>query len=285
MPNENKKIVDRLFGEKNPELMSLELDKMLEEELAKSEEEMDATLIAELLELLEAETPTASSKRANWQAIRRKLRKTRHQFTIVRRVAAAAAAIVVLFAVSFTTAQAFNWTFLLKYLTPVAQTFGIVTPDYLPEDEQETEYRTEDTEDSQETEFYALDEMPTELGISVVESGCIPKDHRFGKGVWYKDLHMEKYSLIFTHEDIWYNLEILSFANDEDTTINFEYELQASDPQIVNIDGIDVSLYYNSDDSGLYVSWLIGNAHYSVNGTLSEDELAHIIHSLRIYQS
>ena len=285
MPNENKRIIDRMFGENNPELIPLELNQILEEELAKPEEEIDTQLIAELIDLLEPEAPSVQGKDANWEVICQKLLQPKRKIVILRRVAAIAASIVLLFTVSLTSAKAFNWTFLLKYLVPVAQTFGIVTSDYLPEETSTIEYRTEDAEDSQEIDFYSLDEMPTELGMAVAESSCVPEGYHFESGVWFQDIFVEKYSLSFSDGDTWFILEILDFADDEDLAIDFEFERQISVPRTLNIDGTDITLYHNTKGLSLFASWLVGNTHYNVNGMLSENDLSYIVHFLQSYQS
>ena len=55
MPNRSNssEIAKRLINDKNAELMPLELNRILEEELAKPEVEIDVQLVDELLELLE----------------------------------------------------------------------------------------------------------------------------------------------------------------------------------------------------------------------------------------
>ena len=91
--------------------------------------------------------------------------------------------------------------------------------------------------------------------------------------------------MTYARGDEWFNLEIMDFADGDDVTIDFEYELLTLTTQVIEMAGVDVTLYYNSDDLGLYASWLIGQVHYSVNGMLSEDDLTHIIQSLQLYQT
>ena len=109
MPNKNT--IDRLFDKNTSELMPHELRQMLEAELAK--EEMDAEFIAELLDLLVDEAPTDDEKKADWQAIRRRIAKSR-PWKWPRAVAAVVALLIAVFAISLTSARAFNWAVLLK---------------------------------------------------------------------------------------------------------------------------------------------------------------------------
>ena len=276
MPNKNT--IDRLFDKNTSELMPHELRQMLEAELAK--EEMDAEFIAELLDLLVDEAPTDDEKKADWQAIRRRIAKSR-PWKWPRAVAAVVALVIAVFAISFTSARAFNWAVLLKYLVPVAQTFGIVSSDYQLEDVSPTEYWAEDT-DAQEIDFYTLDAVSARLCREVVESGCIPDGFELANGVWYSDLHIEKCTLMFSADgaDQWFVLEFMQVGGEGEITTDYEYERQLDVPDTVVVNGVEVTVYYNSDDQGLYMSWLIGNGDYNIRGNISKDLAEEIISGL-----
>ena len=286
MSNENKKALVRLFNEETPEMMPNELKELLEAELAKPEEEMDTQFISELLELLEAATPSAQDKEADWNAILAKLEKGKKKRPNMtpRKIAAIAASVVVVFALTLTSAKAINWHALFKLLLPFAQTFGIVSPNYEIGEEQVVEYWSEDAPLSQEIDLHSLEEMPTELGKAIVESQCIPDGYTFIQGTWFMSGDTEKYSLYFTRDDQWIGIDILSFDGEVNGSFDYEFEQQAETPESIIIDGLDVTLYQNSSDSGIYVSWLLENAHYTLYGTLSEDELETIITALHTYQ-
>ena len=198
MSNENKKTLVRLFNEETPEMMPNELRELLEAELAKPEEEMDTQLISDLLELLEDATPSAQDKEANWNAILAKLEKGKKKRSNMtpRKIAAIAASVIVVFALTLTSAKAINWHALFKLLLPFAQTFGIVSPDYEIGEEQVVEYWSEDAPLTQEVDLHSLDEMPTELGQAIVESQCIPDGYTFVQGTWFLSSDTEKYSLL-----------------------------------------------------------------------------------------
>lgn len=276
MPNKN--VFERLFDKNIPELMPHELRQMLEDELAK--EEMDAEFIAELLDLLVDEAPTDDEKKADWDVIRRRIAKA-HPRKWPRAIAAIAASVIVVLAISFTSAKAFNWTSLLKYLMPVAQTFGIVSPDYQLADTSSTEYWTEDT-DAQEIDFYTLDAVPAQLCQEVLESNCIPDGFELVNGVWYSDLHIEKCTLLFADDDAdkWFVLEFMKVGGEGEITTDYEYERQLDVPDTIVVNGAKVTVYYNSDDRGLYMSWLIGNGDYNISGNISDDLAKEIISSL-----
>ena len=284
MPNVNNKVFDRLIGENKWELMPHELEQLLEAELAKPEDEMDTELVSELLQLLEKDTPSEAEMNADWKAIQQRIRKTRNLSALLRRIAIAAASIVAIFFISFTSAKAFKWTMLLKFLMPVAQTFGIVSPDSQVNEPQNVEYRAEDSEDMQDIVFTSLDEVPGDVGKAIVKSGCIPEGYELVQGNWTDDGAYQKCYLYLTQGDKWIGLEALKFSQDTDATIDFEFERQDTPPDSINIDGVDVTVYYNSEEMGLSVSWIIGNVHYNLFGSLSDDELNHIVHALNSYQ-
>ena len=125
MPNRSNssEIAKRLINDKNAELMPLELNRILEEELAKPEVEIDVQLVDELLELLEEAEPSEVEKRRMWQGISDRLDKKepdrRVRFSW-RRVAVIVAAAILLLTMTLGVAQALRWTFLLKLLEPLA---------------------------------------------------------------------------------------------------------------------------------------------------------------------
>jgi hypothetical protein len=268
------------------ELMPNELRQLLDAELAKPAEEMDTQLVSDLLDLLDIDVPSEVERLSDWKMIVQKQKSRRKTPRILRRVGIAAASVIVLFAVSFTSAKAFNWTFLLKFLLPVAQTFGIVSSDYVIDDKQVTEYRSEDDVESQEVNFTSLDELPTEFALPVVSSNCIPDGYQFVQGTWYNNPDLERCSFLFSSEeqsdeqngDKWFTLDVMELATN--STVDHEFERQLETPETINIDGVDVTLYYNSDDLYISVSWLIDHFSYNLYGTLTEEDLIHIISSI-----
>lgn len=288
MSNDSNKILDRLFNHNDTELMPNELRQLLDAELAKPEDEMDTQLISDIIDLLDIEPPTPAEKKADWSAIEKKYRRKRRLPRVLRSIAITAASIVAVFLISLTSAKAFNWTFLLKFLLPVAQTFGIISSDYTVDDGQETEYRFEDATTSQEIDFTSLDDLPSQIGDVIVESNCVPDGYEFIQGTWFKSVELEKCNFLFqdgTQKDnpAWFAIDVMEFDGDKSPTIDFEYERQLKVPQVISIDGIDVTLYYNSDDMGISVSWLQGNKHFNLQGTLTEDDLTYIITALHSY--
>ena len=290
MPNDTNRILDRIINNDDVELMPNELRQLLDAELAKPEEEMDTQLVSDLLDLLDIDAPSEVERLSDWKMIVQKQKNRRKTPQILRKVGIAAASVIVLFAISFTSARAFNWTFLLKFLLPVAQTFGIVSSDYVIDDKQVTEYGSEDDVDSQEVSFTSLDELPTDFALPVVSSNCIPDDYVFVQGNWFSNPDLEKCSFLFKNEkdgkagdgEKWFTIDVMEFSSA--STVDHEFERQLETPETIDIDGVDVTLYYNSKKMGTSVSWLIDHLSYNLYGTLTEDDLIHIITAIHAYQ-
>lgn len=121
------KIIERLRSEKDMELMWLEVSKILDEELSKPAEEIDIAFVDALMDLVEIEEPSKKELERGWSEIQKKvhMRKQRNWTNVLTRIVAVLIAVIVLFFLSFETAKAFRWPYLLKALAPVAETFSI----------------------------------------------------------------------------------------------------------------------------------------------------------------
>ena len=279
MPNrfEHRELMNQLIHDKKSELMPHELNDILEKELSKPAEDVDVQLVNDLLDLLGAEEPTAAQKEACWQNIQEK-RKPFHWQRALRRIAAAAAAIMVLFFVSFETAKAFRWTFLLKLLAPVAETFGIYSTSTF---DSETSANInaivldDDTEYEQLT-YASIDQMPSELNGYKALPGWVPERFAFAQGSYYQDPDMEHCSIFYAFMEDFLTIEISVFYNDE-SVFGFEYERTLPQPLTEEINGHTVNYYHNMEGNSLSASWIDGTAHYHVHGNISAGELEQIV--------
>lgn len=284
MPNRSNysEIIKRLINDKDVELMPLELNRMLEEELAKPEAEIDVQLVDELLKLLEEEEPSEVEKRRMWQGISNQLDKEapkRHAGILRRRVAVVAVAVILLFSLTLGAAHALRWTFLLKLLEPLAQTFGIVTTDQLAEsDSIEGEVYVED-DDTEQIVYDSLETMPKVLNGHVVVPGWVPDRYVFEQGVVYNNGLFEKNNVMYRNNDEWLSIDTMIYQ-DEGITVDFQYEREIGEPETIDVDGTEVLLYENSSEGSVYVAWVNGNVNYSLFGTVTEEELKLIIESM-----
>lgn len=280
MMNKQDRIIERLENETDMERTHYEL--MLERELAKPEDEMDVRLVEELLDALGAEEPAEGTKEIVWAAIEQKLheeKKSRRAF-MFRRVAACAAVFVVLSLATLGTAKAFNWTFLLKMLAPVEETFGIRSANN-PEGETTVDpslYTVEDTEFVQ-LQYALAEEYPDEWAGFRVEPVWMPERYSFIDGSLYDDGEVAVLSCAYMNGEDFFNMTTTFFSNEE-TVSSYEYERTLEIPDIDEIAGKSVTVYRNTDEDRLSASWIDGNAHYFVVGDLTENELIEVITGL-----
>lgn len=284
MPNfDQRKLIERLNLDENVELMPHEINELLEQELSKPAEEVDARLVNDLLDLLNADAASENQKEACWKEIEKKVRTKRcHGYAVVlRRIAAVAAAVVVLFFVSFETARAFRWTFLLKLLAPVAETFGIYSSNTF--DSQQTApdnaVLSEDDTGYTQTSYTRLADMPAEVDGYRTVPAWVPERFAFLQGSFYEDPEMVNISASYADEDDILSLNTWVFYND-DIIFNYYFERTLEEPATDTIEGIEVTYYHNLEDERLSASWIDGAAHYQVFGDVTVDELDRFIRSM-----
>ena len=288
MPNRSSyyDAIRRLTNDKDLELMPLELNKMLEEELAKPEAEIDVELVDELLALLEESTPSEVEKTRTWQKISAELskeQKRRPVWTRMRRVAIIMVGVIALFAISLSTAKALRWTFLLKLLEPLAQTFGIVTTDQLTESDSMRNTVQIAPVKAEQIVYDTLDAMPKMVGGHAIIPGWVPEKYTFSQGIVYIDAIFEKYTSVYLNGNEWLNIDA-TFYPDENIVLGFQYERETSEPETISIHDLEVLFYKNSDDSSIYAEWIKDNINYNLYGIVTEEELIRIVSSFNIEQ-
>lgn len=281
MPNEMDvhEIISRLKEDHETELVQYELEQMLERELTKPASDIDTALVEEILKTLE-EGPSEEEKQSTRAAIERKLarEKGRTRSTVLHRIAACFLAVVVLSAVSIGSAYAFNWKFLLKFLVPVAESFGIYSANTIhqPEAEKsETLYVDEDT-GIEQTTYNSIEEMPDEWKGFRVHPAWMPERFVFLQGAGYEDESTAVFSATYTAENAFFNLTTNFFYDDADVSA-YEYHMTPDDPITEVIAHTEVTYYLNSDTNRLSASWIDRNVHYSIFGDITEEEMKTII--------
>lgn len=285
MPNsyDQRKLIDRLVQDKDVELMPNEINRFLENELSKSADEVDMQLVNELLELLGEEEPNAEDKEACWQSIQQE-RKPQKRFNwrrTIKRVAAVAAMIVVVFFVSFESAKAFRWTFLLKLLTPVAETFGIYSTTTIESAEPAVQNTLviEDTGYEQVT-YDSIEQIPSEVGGYRITPAWVPERFAFIQGNVYEDPDMAYCTLSFRDNEDMLRVNTYIYFNEE-LVVGYVYERTLSEPRNEEVDGALVSFYHNNEDGEiLSSSWIDREANYQVEGNVTEKEMKRIVYSM-----
>ena len=284
MPNRSNssEIAKRLINDKNAELMPLELNRILEEELAKPEVEIDVQLVDELLELLEEAEPSEVEKRRMWQGISDRLDKKepdrRVRFSW-RRVAVIVVAAILLLTMTLGVAQALRWTFLLKLLEPLAQTFGIVTTDQLTESDSIEGEVSVEGDDTEQIVYDSFEAMPKTYKGHVVVPGWVPERYAFDHGTFFDNGWVEKHTVSYRYNDQSLSIDMTAYQ-EENTIVDFQYERALEEPVSIDIEGVEVLLYENSDEGSIYAAWVDNNVNYNLFGILTREELIQIITSM-----
>ena len=123
MSNQIKsKIMERLANDPTLEMNYDDLEQLLETELAKPADEIDAVLVDEILDAMNAPEPDPEQMRRSWHAVKASLpRQARaHVPQAIVRFGAVAAAVIMIMFVTLREAEAFRWTLIEKILKPVA---------------------------------------------------------------------------------------------------------------------------------------------------------------------
>ena len=274
--------LERLKNSQETEVSAHELREMLDAELSKPADEIDTSFVEDMLALLDDYEPASEAQTASWNAVLRKVetQRRKRRFATARSAAGIAAAVVIAFALfSIGTAKAFRWTFLLKWLEPLAETFGIHTELSSPEPTVcPADVAIGQTTFSQ-TEYSSLEEMPAEIDGYAAIPGWVPERFAFSYGLVYQDENMTVSNILFTADGEWMSI-IMTLYHTEQQITDFEYEKTIVEHIVESIGGFDITVYHNANDGSLFGSWIDRDASYSVFGSISDEELKYIIDNM-----
>lgn len=293
--NEKLALIKMLQTDSGMEMSTNDLEKLLEEEMARPEAEMDVELIAELLELLEDGTAAEQAmnveqaKQASWRQLEKKLAAKNAKniaFVAMKWLTRAAAGFALLLALSygmFNTAQAFNWEFLLKLFEPVAETFHLYTnnqkePD-VPAAQNADEIYNDVGTDIQTVTFSTLEEFPDEYVGYRVKPVWMPERFRFLQGTKYSDANMSKLSSYYLSDQgvcVW----TVTLVADDSTVAGFEFEKTSEPTETKYVGGVLVTYYFNANNATVSASWVVDTMHYCISGLLTQEEITEIIEKM-----
>ena len=284
MSNQKKmKIMERLANDPILEMNDDDLEQLLEAELAKPANEIDSSLVEEILDALNAPVPTPEQSEASWQVVKEhftrqaKARTTR----AIKRFGAVAAVVIMIMFVSLRDAEAFRWTLIEKILKPVAETFGIVIDDQeiiIPEENEPTLYSIEDAP-SEFVEYSSLEDVPETAHGYLVRPKWIPNGYILSNASMYSNTDINIYSLNFENGDSWFSINI-DVLNNPDAIYSHEFERNLEVPVEVQIGQHNVTIYDNAKDKYLSAFWIYENAYYYLSGCLTVDEVISIVESM-----
>ncbi len=288
MPNTNdQKIIERLTNDPALEMKRHELENLLESEVNKPAEEIDAQLVGELLDVLQPEEVPSSLQMEVWKKIDKQINpKPRQTHRLLQRLIAAAAIIVLLFGLSLGAAKAFRWTFLLKLLQPVAETFGIYM-NYSDDQASEAviENRYTISEDENTTVLHHdLNELPDTFDGSAIKPGWIPDGYTSVRASSFTEINLQKYVIDYKRGEDELSI-FVSVYPDSDTVASYYYERTEEEVTERMIDSKTVTFYRNTDDHIQSVSWVDGVLHYSIVGNVTVEEVERIVESFRRNQT
>ena len=284
MSNQKKmKIMEHLANDPILEMNDDDLEQLLEAELAKPANEIDSSLVEEILDALNAPAPTSEQSEASWQVIKEhftrqaKARTTR----AIKRFGAVAAVVIMIMFVSLRDAEAFRWTLIEKILKPVAETFGIVIDDQeiiIPEENEPTLYSIEDAP-SEYIEYSLLEDVPETAHGYLIKPNWIPEGFEFSSASQFICPDSEIYSLDFTRQDTWFNLRVYIITC-ESTIYSQEFERNLDVPIEKQIGSHLVTVYTNAEEDYLSAFWIHENADYRIVGNIPVNELYQFIEAM-----
>lgn len=285
MPNSNdRKIIERLTNDSALEMKRYELEELLDTELNKPAEEIDAQMVTDLLNALQPEEVPSGLQQKIWRRVKQQLHpKPQKTHRLLKRLTAIAAIVVLLFGLTIGAARAFRWTFLLKLLQPVAETFGIYM-NYPDDNDSRTDteqiYTVSDDENA--TVLHNdLSEIPDTFEGYGIKPRWIPDGYVFAQATSFQDINLIKYAIDFQRGTDELNI-IISVYPDPDEVISYWYERTAEEVVEKNIDSRMVTFYRNAEDTIQSVSWIDGNIHYAIVGNVTIDEIEKIVCSYLI---
>ena len=272
--------MERLANDATLEMNYDDLEQLLEAELAKPADEIDAVLVDEILDAMNAPEPDPEQMRRSWHAVKANLPRQAkaHVPQAIVRFGAVAAAVIMIMFVTLREAEAFRWTLIEKILKPVAETFGIVISnheDITPEENESRLYSIEDTPiDS--IEFESLEDIPESALGYLIRPKWIPEGFSLASASLHPGFGVDIYSMDFTDGKKWFNFYIHVLTNDE-SFYDYRFERHLDIPIEMVIGQHNVTFYSNAEDDMQSVFWVYENAYYSLFGDITVDEVMSFI--------
>jgi hypothetical protein len=295
--------IKQFLNDPSMEVTKEELNEILEAELQKPEDKIDLQLVDDILAVLNPREVSEEEISASWDRFNEKLRKNEEEqnptetavesrsnaiapkntgkgiVVFLRRAGLIAAAIVLLFFVSLGSAKAMKWTFLLKLLNPIAQTFGI-SLDVQDIDIPSTEKYSSVLDDQEMRQFTTEDEIPVKYDGYRIKLNSIPERYSYIGGTFYPSQATNTFNFMYQSGDEWISYNVNIFKTDN-VGIEYQFETTMEVQEVRQIGMIELTFYHNGKDKTQYVSWVDRNAHYSLYGCISIDELTDIINGFQ----
>lgn len=266
----------RLANDPTLEMNYDDLEQLLEAELAKPADEIDAVLVDEILDAMNTPEPDPEQMRRSWHSVKASLpcQAKAHALRAVVRFGAVAAAFIMIMFVTLRDAEALRWTLIEKILIPVAETFGIVIEDpkeITPEENVSMLYTIEDAP-SEFVEYESLKEVPETAHGYLIRPKWIPEGYTLSNSSMYSNADIEISSLNFKNGDNWFNLNIDVLIN-LDAFYSHKFERNLGIPTEIQVGQHNVTVYSNANDQYQSAFWIYENAYYYLTGILTGDDV------------
>jgi len=295
--------IKQFLNDPSMEVTEEELNEILDKELQKPEDQIDLKLVDEILAILNPREVSEEEISASWDRFNEKLRASEKEqnptgaairsgnkasvpmtagkglVVFLRRFALIAAAIVLLFFVSLGSAKAMKWTFLLKLLNPIAQTFGI-SLDVQSIDSPINEDYSVVLDDQEMRQFSTEDDIPAKYDGYRIKLNNIPERYSYLDGAFYPSQATNTFNFMYQSGDEWLSYNVSIFQTD-DVGIEYQFETTMEVQEVRQVGMVELTFYHNGKDKTQYVSWVDRNAHYSLYGYISMDELTDIINGFQ----
>ncbi len=171
-----------------------------------------------------------------------------------------------------------RWTFLLKLLNPIAQTFGISLDELKPDTPPAEAYSSRIDAQSMQ-QFSTEDEIPIEYNGYRIKLNNIPERFTFSNGTFYPGQAMNSFDFMFLSGEEWLFYNVNIFETDQ-VGIEYQFETTLEVQEKRQIGMIELTFYHNGSGDTQLVSWVDRNAHYSIYGYISLEELTDIINGI-----
>lgn len=273
---EMMEIMSRLRADAETEMTRDDLERMLEEELAKPEGQMDEALIREIVMVLE-EGVTPEEQAAAWQATQEKLTRKRTHPVLAwgMRIAAILVAIFTLTALTYRTAEAFHWQLLLRWMRPFAETFMLYSGD--PPQRPEGLY-TDSPMAAESATYTAAEEAPRTFAGYPVRPGAMPERFAYCQGSCYADELAYTFTHVFgSDEGVCIFTALIIRGEDQVTALHHPGVDEGAQERCIA--GCQVT-YSLAPDGTASAYWALDDASYSLSGPIGEEELVRIIESV-----
>lgn len=289
MPGQQEKQdrLRRLLCDTETELSRDDLERMLEDELSRPEDQLNTALISEIVTQLEEGT-SAQEQEAAWRATAQQLETQAREranpaIGWFARIAAVLAIVMGMLVTTYKTAEAFNWQLVLRLMRPMAETFMLYTG-MRPEATEQLVPLAEPTEEAyvdcgkgnDAWEYTSPGDAPGSLmGYPVMPRG-IPERFVYLQGSGYSDDLNLSVTHVYAGEGGMCVFSVLILRDDRVTSSQL-YERTQDETEEMYIAGCRVFFYVNSDDATMSASWVKDSAQYSLFGAISEEELARVV--------